>query len=796
VLIDRNSVKSGMKSLGLRRWVQSSTYIALLNVVHEAGTSHTILDAHAVHSALEDYSRLLAAHQYFDYANILLECVAELETNVELQAQVRNRVKYLTVDEYQDVNPIQERLIRKITDLGANLCVVGDDDQNVYQWRGSDLTFIVDFADRYPSVTQIPLATNFRSTSAIVSVARHEVEVNEHRLTKDMQSGSFRRFRQGDLLALSFPNPDQEAAWIADKIVAMRGEPYEEQDETGATRMRGLSWSDCAILLRTVRRSGPAVMRALNDRGIPSVVTGMTGLFDTREAAAAVGIFRFMILDIDERALSDLWRAAAAGVTETALGRGAQMLSENRKGFGAGKRFSTYSLQRTFQDFLEAIELREEAVPGGRGEIVYYNLGKFSQVISDFEEIHYKSDPFEKYQSFVAFLRYNAPDYYSEGGQDAAYAQPDAVRIMTVHQAKGMEYPVVFLPCLQRNRFPSKRQHNRVWDYLPREAVFNAERYDTQVEDERRLLYVAITRSEKYLYASWAPDPTNQQLTKPSTFFEELTRREQFLTRDPLDLPTDRISPEPRRRLVNVELSFSDLKYFFECPYQFKLRFLYGFNPPIHEALGYGRSLHNALAEIHRRALEGDIVTARAIPALLDTHLQVRYAYPELAEQLRRSAEKSLDLYLKEYGDHLDRLLHAEETVELTLKDGVVVTGRIDLIKNTDTGQVSIVDFKSSERAQAEDITSLQLHVYALGYEQRFGSLADLLEIHNLDEGGSVREKVDEHLIEDTIMKVSDAGQKLRDNEMERLHLWCPTCDKCDFAGVCRSRPVKIAAAR
>jgi DNA helicase-2/ATP-dependent DNA helicase PcrA len=354
-----------------------------------------------------------------------------------------------------------------------------------------------------------------------------------------------------------------------------------------------------------------------------------------------------------------------------------------------------------------------------------------------------------------------------------------------------MEFPVLFLPCLQRNRFPSKRQHNRVWKYLPREAIRNADRYDGGPEDERRLFYVALTRSEKYLFCSWAPDPANQLYRNLSDFFLELTGRSQFLTRDPLIPSIEKLAPEPRRPLVNVEFSFSDLKYFFACPYQFKLRLLYGFNPPLHEALGYGRSLHNALAEIHRRALGGEILTDDAVPFLIDRHLEARYAYPELEAALRDAAERSLDRYLHEHRDDLDRLEHAEETVELTLPDGIVVNGRIDLIKRTDTQEVAVVDFKSTERAQEEDVSQLQLHVYALAYEERFGKKADLIEVHNLDNGGSIRELVDGSLTASTITVIQDAGQKLRGNQLERLSHWCAECAGCDFAGICRSRPTE-----
>lgn len=787
LLVDRNYVKAGMKSLGLKRWVESSLYLKILGVVRAAEADPAKLKGHPIQAALAAYQDLLDHHAYLDYDEILLRAVVELANSKDLQRQIRDRVKFLTVDEYQDVNPIQEMLIRQIHDLGANLCIVGDDDQNVYQWRGSDVRLIVDFANRYPDVKQVPLELNFRSSPAIVSVARDFIEVNSNRLPKAMKSGGDQEYQRGDLLALKFANPDEEAEWIAGKILSMRGMSFKEHDET-----RGLSWSDCAILLRSVRNCAAPIVEALRAKDIPYVVTGMTGLFDTPEAQAAEGIFQFVTQEISDDQLRALWRKAALGLTEKDMDRAIVVLKE-RLTFDPGKRFGVYGLQRVYLDFLEAAGVREDRIPGTRGEVVFYNLGKFSQVITDYEQIHFKSKPEEKYSSFVEFLRHQAPDYYPEGGQDAGYAVPDAVRVMTVHQAKGMEYPVVFLPCLQKNRFPGKKQHNRVWTHLPREAIRNADRYDTSIEDERRLFYVAVTRSEKYLFCSWAPDPGNQLYRRPSSFWEELTRREQFLTRDLAPTKTKKLKPEPRRPLINVELSFSDLKYFFECPYQFKLRFLYGFNPPLHEALGYGRSLHNALAEVHRRALAGETVDDKAISDLLDRHLHVRFAYPELEKNLCGSAEKSLARYLKEHGPHLNQLVHAEETIELTLPNGIVVNGRIDLIKRTDTDETVVVDFKSVERAQAEDVTRLQLHVYALGYEQRFGKRADLLEVHNLDKGGSVREVVDDAMIGQTIEAVSAAGQKMRDNRLDRLPVWCDKCDKCDLAGVCRIKPAATA---
>ena len=178
--------------------------------------------------------------------------------------------------------------------------------------------------------------------------------------------------------------------------------------------------------------------------------------------------------------------------------------------------------------------MREERVPGGRGEVVFYNLGKFSQAISDFESIHFHSNPVEKYTSFAGFLRHHAESAYPEGWQDNAFVSPDAVRIMTVHQSKGLEWPVVFIPQLVRNRFPSRAGGGRtVWHLIPEAAFDNSARYKGGPEDERRLFYVAVTRAQKFLHMSWAPQEANQAARAPSDFFNEVLASKYVKRRPP-----------------------------------------------------------------------------------------------------------------------------------------------------------------------------------------------------------------------------------------------------------------------
>jgi DNA helicase-2/ATP-dependent DNA helicase PcrA len=793
LLIDRHSKESGLTDLStmdgkpLQRWVDSKLYQKLLSIVREAQIDEAALGNHPVRAALAKYHDLLDKKGYLDYSRIIYEAVSALSTNQELREKLTARVKYLIVDEYQDVNPLQERLIKRFHDLGAQLCVVGDDDQTIYQWNGSDIGNILSFTDRYPEVRQIPLAENLRSSVGVVDTARDVVERNANRLSKTMVSRETQPFLHGDLLCMKFADPGQEATWIIQKLSEMRGIPFMEK---GAPR--GLSWSDCAILLRSVKHSAPPVLQALRAANIPYVVKGMAGLFDTAEVQAAAGIFRYLVDEEGREGLETLWVNACLGLAPAKIASAIDMLDQRRASWSGEWRKSIYALQRTYLLFLKTIDLREEAIPDdggshrGRGEIIYYNLGKFSQLISDYEAIHFNSDPESLYKGFAGFLQHQAADYYPEGWEGAGFAMPDAVQIMTVHQAKGMEFPVVFIPNLLRNRFPSKRQGRPRWSrVIPQEAVVGAARFEGCEEDERRLFYVALTRSKKYLFCTWAPQASKGLYAKQSQFVSEMTSSSHVLTREPATETVVTLPPSPSDTETEVVLTFSELKYFYECPYQFKLRFLYGFNPGFHEKIGFGKSLHDALAEVHRKALSGEYLKPDQVPALLDTHLHLPYAWQSLKDDMRLQADKALRRYLSENGATLDKVQYAEQNIELKLTEGIVVRGRIDLIRRIDTNQVIIIDFKSTERAQEEDVTSQQLHIYALGYQQLTGERADLVEIYNLDQGAGavVRELVDDTMLRKSEAEIVSAGRAIKENRLRRVE----KCGGCDFKGICRS---------
>ena len=178
LFVDRNSRQSGLtvsedlNDRTLRRYVDTKHFISALSILREAELEDAELADCSVFGGMDAYRDLLEQRSYLDYSSILESAVDVFVNDGDLRRRLASRIKYVIVDEYQDVNPVQEALVWSLHELGAHICVVGDDDQTIYQWRGSDVENILTFVQRYPSVDQISLEENFRSSDGIVETAR------------------------------------------------------------------------------------------------------------------------------------------------------------------------------------------------------------------------------------------------------------------------------------------------------------------------------------------------------------------------------------------------------------------------------------------------------------------------------------------------------------------------------------------------------------------------------------------------------------------------------------------------
>ena len=366
---------------------------------------------------------------------------------------VRDHVRYVVVDEYQDTNPIQEKLIERLCRFGANLCVVGDDDQTIYQWRGSAVSNILSFTERQEGVRTVTLDDNFRSSPGIVALGREVAARNDpDRLAKNMVAAGHQTYERGDMLALTFDSPTDEAAWICDRIERLRGVAVHRRPGGAAARavlvgLRGAVPLGVQGRGRACRRAA-APVDPVRDQGADPAVRRTRGAGVRRPASSTC---------CTRSPRTTWWTRGSAPTSGVTSGRRWRRRCRSWRKRGTGSRASggapTTSSAPTCGSSRPS-SIREETVRRSadgsrvrdRGELVFYNLGKFSQAISDFEQIYFQSDPQAKYDAFVKWLVYQAPDYYAESDADVGYATPDAVTIATVHQAKGMQWPAVFVP--------------------------------------------------------------------------------------------------------------------------------------------------------------------------------------------------------------------------------------------------------------------------------------------------------------------------------------------------------------
>ena len=559
--------------------------------------------------------------RYFDFTEMINLAVQLLEGDPDeddaagvVQDHIRDDIRYVVVDEYQDVNPLQERLVRGLTQFGANLCVVGDDDQTIYQWRGSEVCNIVTFEDRYAGVRQVTLDDNFRSSEGVVEVGRSVAELIPAGRPAAEGDGRGRppAWERGDLLALDFARPGGRSG------VDLRPHPG---DARARVHGRARTPSRAGFRGRTARccsarspRTPARSSRRCDAASIPYVVKGLNRLFDSPEIQAVVGIFRYMV-GRDRRAtlrsaVGRRRRWSRAGPTGP---RRMRVLDEGRD-FDRGERWGVYNIQRLYLEFLEALELREDTVPGDAAR-ARTRLLPARQVQPGDLRLRGRSTSTPTRREVRGVRRLARVS-----------KRPTTTPRPTPTSATRRRTPSPSRPCTRPRACSGRRSSSRacaatgsprsgraVWTCSTSSrttAIASPDRYRGTVEDETRLFYVAVTRAQKYLFVvvlARCRATSSTDAGRSSSTTAPRSSGSRPATREPA-APT--LTPHASTRRRNVTLSFSELKYLFECPYQFKLRFLYGFNPPIHEALGYGKGLHDALAEVHKRALDGDLADA------------------------------------------------------------------------------------------------------------------------------------------------------------------------------------------
>jgi len=828
IFVDKYYDSIGMKKVikisnnqHMKRFTDTTIFVSLMNSIRELD----LYDKAPVNllNALESYRKKLKEHKYFDFTMIMEEVLNNLDNQINFRKYIKDTVKFLFVDEYQDINPIQHLLIKKIQEISkCKVFVVGDDDQNIYQWRGSSNKYIIEFNKQYKSEDffEVILDTNYRSSEGITALASTLIQNNKERISeKKMKSAKNQKFNYSeDILFNTYKNVEEENEEIIKYIEGIKGVEFVEKDKNGNPITRGIAYSDICILVRKWDKA-ESIVNKLKEYKIPYITGGVNQLFDTAEIKAALGIFKYLNRDISKEELISLWLSipnncikqekleyAISG--DNSKSKSKKFLNNNypelySKEFIDPKTGETkiiedwaFNLQEIFWNFIDLAEIYENTIISTDNtndtniktneEIIFYNFGKFSQVINDFEEINFNSaSPSYHLFSFLSFVRYVAMNYYPEGWVNSGYKTPNAIQIMTIHQSKGLEFPVVLIPGMNRNYFPSKKkgglsekhficekEHKAFFD-----TIENIKK-DENNEGERRLLYVAITRSKKYLFISRAPDINSRLYLKPSEFIKELEKTNQIMVENHYYFSDkNKVESVPKEDNQTIQFDFTILKDFFDCPYKFKLVSLYGFCCPLDIRMGMGKSFHNCLMELHKRIKsEDEFNNEDEIKNIADR--QSYFPYIGKSTKLEKMATDVKDGILEYYKINKEKLKDiefAEQEIQYQIEDNILVSGRVDLIrKKTSENQeiTTIVEFKSKDDVQNVDLTHDQLFMYALGYKELKNKLPDYTLTYIIDEN---REKTPRKLNENDLNniknKIRNSANKIKKEEFEQVSI-------------------------
>ncbi|MCY0885589.1 MAG: UvrD-helicase domain-containing protein [Firmicutes bacterium] len=510
----RQLMREILKELDLdeKQWPAASVLARISRAKNDLITPETWQDlsfaGRRIQAAYTRYRDRLKALNALDFDDLILMTDLLFERHPEVLEQYHRRFRYILVDEYQDTNQSQYRMIRDLARGSGNLCAVGDDDQSIYGWRGADMSIILNFQRDFPEAKVVRLEENYRSTGTILAAANAVVRHNRERLGKELWT------RRGDgepIRRYEAADEESEAWFIAQSLhEAVR---------------RGYKLSDCAVLYRTNAQSR-AIEMALSRAGIPYRMVGGTRFYDRREVKDLLAYLRVAYNPLDELALDRIVNVPRRGIGEVALSRlhgfrtrmGISLFEALERAeevpdlAGAAQRASK-ELAALFRRWQAAA-----AEPGGLAELVervaresglaaslhqergreaeerQENIGELISEARRFEQQVDGQGTLGDFLSWVAL----ATDLDAAG--EAAEGQ-GGVWLMTLHSAKGLEFPVVILAGLEEGLLP----HGRSLDDAH------------ALEEERRLFYVGITRARDALFLTQAKSRTIQGRVGPTT---------------------------------------------------------------------------------------------------------------------------------------------------------------------------------------------------------------------------------------------------------------------------------------
>ena len=805
-------------------WSKADSICRLVNKVREeAIDAETLLAGHepeivALGEVYRAYQQILVEENAIDFSAIQSEMLSLIDANPQVLKELQEKFTYLIIDEYQDTNTIQERILLKLCGKRANICVVGDEDQSIYRFRGASVRNILQFAANFPRgrCKTVVLDTNYRSHPDIVDF------YNQWMTACDWKDGK-KRFRFDKTI-----RPRTGKTFDAcPTVVTLNGEDDEDWGDQLIDFIRRLQkekvvtdLNQIAFLFHSVRNKDViALTERLEASGIPVFSPRSARFFEREETQLLIGLFMllfpqvFKILDEKEEYMPETvayYRNSAnrlaAKLKEDPQGtvelvKWAKRKAREHAFLGAPTDYTFLGLfyeALKFPLFADYITTDHDGTPRHSREA--FNLALFSQLLAKFEYIYGINVLSPKWLEsnlshlFTQFLHFMLKGGLEEFEDYDERVPSGCVSVMTIHQSKGLEFPVVCVGSLSRNprksftaldaTLESKYFHRPPFEPLDRIKFF----------DFWREYYVAFSRPQNLLILTGVQSKTRQF----GKTFDEIVE-DVMDWRDPRFVSKNLHLEKIKKSSVKKDYAFtSDILTYERCPTQYMVFRYLGFAEHRVQGTMFGSLVHQTIEDIHKTCLRGESVSEAQIESwFASNYTSLSLAMKTYLDETRReSALKQVKRYFERNSGAFGALVAAEYDVSIPTET-YILRGVIDLVRG-EGDTVEIVDFKTDKKPNvnsAEDRSRIQnyhrqLEVYAHIVEEKFGKKVSKLHLYYTraeNESPYVSWEYSTSSVQKTLRGFDETVAKIESYKFsnKNVKMCKATCDNCDLRYFC-----------
>jgi len=736
--------------------------------------------------AYDLYTKYLRDKKKIDFSYLQRYFFETISSRKKFLETLQDRFLFALVDEFQDVSPIQFKIIRKIfeTKGRTNIFAVGDDDQSIYGWRGTDNEIFSRFTKTFRDCSMVKLENNFRSSAHIVESANDYIAENS-KIKKKLKT----------------------ARDYGNRIVLIKGEDCKNSAKLTTDFIKELktknivnSYGDIVLLFRSVKYHATEYIESLESTNLPYVVYGRGSLLSRDDIKSIVYFMSYLTQEAYSDNSFKQWRnwwdvgqfasefLALTSKTKGILLNAEQNLNicelKNRNDcislgikseediikilslnqhrediLKKQKEKKKTGVLRIFYDVLDASgylsRLLHAITSNTENEENLYNTARLSQIISSYSRSYNMHD-------IKGLIWYLYSSNLNRTFDEVFIENPDSIKIMTIHQAKGLEFPAVIIGSLINGRFPSDRKSGKLLIDIPENLFLRNKPYNEQ-EEQRRLFYVGITRAQDLLTLITS-EKINIQKKGISPFIEDLGS-DNLCCKDEVSK-----SCASRYQIAqkSVYISFSALDTYIMCPYLYKLHYDYGFETPATFFQNYGLILHTALMRINKALQKGQDID---LTAIIDNSWMPLPIADKREGDIRKEFQRILEKYIETFTNKFKEIIVIEEPFTV-IGDEYIIAGKVDLIFCDFDDTINLVDFKARYSAGIEKTNvkeQLQLYNYCLKQKYKIDKLFAYTLLDN---------KEYEVLYEESNIKkiLSDFRNSILYQEYERNVSHCPDC--------------------